>query len=158
MKTLETLLNELGLTEHMEELSDWRDALLVEKAEELQQVHNDHAEEITALNTTHGDNLSKAVSEKNAEIVTLQTQFAALEQSFHNEIYLVSQRDEEIVSLKRQLADANAANTAASKTIQDKNVEIQRLSVLASATEDERMILKLEEELAALKARTAQAV
>lgn len=33
---LETLITQLGLTEHMEALSDWRDALLVEKAAELQ--------------------------------------------------------------------------------------------------------------------------
>lgn len=39
---LETLITQLGITEHMEALSDWRDAFLIEKAAELQVLQQKH--------------------------------------------------------------------------------------------------------------------
>lgn len=46
---LETLITELGITEHMKPLSDWRDSFLREKAEEIQSVRNELAESQAAF-------------------------------------------------------------------------------------------------------------
>ena len=49
MQSLETLLGVLGITQHMEALSNWRDALLVGKAAELKDLHAAHAAQLSTL-------------------------------------------------------------------------------------------------------------
>lgn len=52
---LEELVTSLGITQHMEVLSNWRDALLVEKAAELKSVHDERdtiAAEFAAYKST----------------------------------------------------------------------------------------------------------
>ncbi len=64
MKSLEELLTELGLADHMEALSNWRDDLLREKAEEIQTIHFEKDEAKSSA-------LAELAGEKEAQIAAL---------------------------------------------------------------------------------------
>lgn len=143
---LETLITQLGITEHMEALSDWRDALLIEKAEELQKVHADHAENVVSINESNGLALSAAIAEKNEAVATLRSEkdgVAALEEE-------LSSAKETIATLQSAVAGANAIIAGHVKTIQQKSAKVSELQALLDAPEKERKRLELQAQLAAL--------
>lgn len=159
MKPLETLLTELGLTEHMEAISNWRDALLIEKAEELQQVHTDHAENVTSINEAHGTAMAALRSEKEAESQSLTEQLGAkcdgvtaLEEELAAANETISQNAAQIATLQSAVSGANATLAAKNKTIQEKAAKVTELQALLDAPEKERKRLELQAQLAALDA------
>jgi len=157
MESLETLLTELGLTEHMELLSNWRDDFLREKAEELQGVHM----ECASLVLTAASEKSSEIEAKNAEVREIRASYSEeiaatresinhLEMDLATANELLARKNEQIESLQSAVSGANAIISGHVRTIQSKDSKIDELQALLYAPEKERKRMELQAQLAAL--------